>query len=101
MADPLSDSFEITESGAFKRGDFILTRQGLHHAKSDASAASHRSASSSSSSLSLSSHRTEFLLNADDFYILSVLGRGASAVVYRCFHGPTMHQMALKAISIT
>ncbi len=140
-SDEFSQSYEITRSGTYRRGDFALSKAGIKSTTAtparsgqtslsttrtltavgsisvlDAATATgsgsgsgtERTEKDAKSSLSstLSSHsRSDSLqqalsLDSSGVVITGVLGRGSSAVVYKCYELRTMRWLALKSISI-
>ena len=82
-------SFEITDSGTYRQGNFSLNKHGIRVETGARSAAG---------GLKSSTRRTG--ISSDDLVVLRVLGRGSSAVVYKCFNTAKHEYVALKVINI-
>eukprot|EP00472_Partenskyella_glossopodia_P012547 CAMPEP_0197536266 /NCGR_PEP_ID=MMETSP1318-20131121/53439_1 /TAXON_ID=552666 /ORGANISM="Partenskyella glossopodia, Strain RCC365" /LENGTH=653 /DNA_ID=CAMNT_0043094111 /DNA_START=260 /DNA_END=2221 /DNA_ORIENTATION=+ len=83
-SDP-SASFEITDSGTYRQGMFALNKHGIRVV---------------ADCRKQGGFKTRTGMSSDDLVLLRVLGRGSSAVVYKCYHTKKQTFVALKAINI-
>ncbi|GAB5361676.1 hypothetical protein AAMO2058_000733100 [Amorphochlora amoebiformis] len=80
-------SFEITESGTYRQGAFALNKDGIR-------------VQLESNTKEGNSRPKRTGISSKDLVLLRILGRGSSAVVYKCYRTSQRKFVALKVINI-